>query len=174
VKERGQAPVLARLHHRGYNMAAERTDGRSKEGGPVARPTKLTAKVQKKICDAIRAGNHYEAAARYAGIGESTLHDWRAKGKKGDPEFLEFLESLDAAEAEAEVRIVALWQQRVPDDWRAARDFLARRFPQRWGPQKQLDVTLGTLVLTERIVDADGPANNPPARGGQSGGRESC
>jgi hypothetical protein len=31
------------------------------------------------------------------------------------------------------MRLVALWQQHIPENWQAARDFLERRFPQRWG-----------------------------------------
>ena len=45
---------------------------------------------------------------------------------------MEFLEAVAQAEAEAEVRMIAQWQAHIPRDWRAARDFLARRYPERW------------------------------------------
>jgi hypothetical protein len=40
---------------------------------------------------------------------------------------------VDFALAYAEVRAVALWSKAMDTDWRAARDFLGRRFPERWG-----------------------------------------
>jgi len=42
----------------------------------MARPTKLTPAVQKKIVDAIKAGNYMETAAAYAGISKQTLYNW--------------------------------------------------------------------------------------------------
>ena len=53
---------------------------------------------------------------------------------------MEFLEAVTRAEAEAELRMIAQWQAQIPRDWRAARDFLARRFPKRWGPNARVEV----------------------------------
>jgi hypothetical protein len=107
-------------------MAARRKN----RGG---RPTKLTDQVRGRICQAIAAGNYYGAACACAGVGYSTFRAWMA-GKA--PRFREFQEAVARAEAEAEVRAVALWQKQCPDDWRACRDFLARRHPDRWGPKQ--------------------------------------
>lgn len=101
----------------------------------AGRPTKLTPEVQRRIVDAISAGNYYEAAARYAGVHPESIINWMHRGSTAKAGiYFEFFEAVTRAEAEAEVRIVAQWQQQVPQDWRAARDFLARRYPQRWGP----------------------------------------
>jgi len=35
--------------------------------------------------------------------------------------------------------MVALWQKHMPEDYRAIRDFLERRYPDRWG-RKRLDI----------------------------------
>jgi len=89
--------------------------------------------VQKRLCDAIRAGNYYEAACAYAGIDYSTFRRWMKKGeeqKRG--KYREFCEAVTRAELEAEARLVAQWQQHMPNDYRAIRDFLERRFPERW------------------------------------------
>jgi transposase len=109
----------------------------------MARPTKLTSLVQDRLCNAIRAGNYYETACAYAGISYSTFREWMIRGearRSGSP-FLEFLEAVRAAEAEAEMAVVALWQRHIPDNWQAARDFLARRYPERWAPRDQLHVS---------------------------------
>lgn len=102
------------------------------------RPTKLTPHVQKRICDAISAGNYREAAAQYGGVDKATLMRWLASDRQP---YRDFRDAVIAAEAEAEVRMVAQWQAQIPEDWRAARDFLARRHPDRWGPLEKREVT---------------------------------
>jgi hypothetical protein len=100
----------------------------------MARPTKLTPAVQSRLCQAIAAGNGYQVACRYAGIGYQTFRTWMLLGQKAREEkFREFREAVQQAEAQAEMRLVALWQAQVPENWQAARDFLERRFPARWG-----------------------------------------
>lgn len=59
------------------------------------------------------------------------------KGEQGEEEeYIEFFNEIQAAESEAEARVVANWQKQIPSNWQAARDFLERRFPDRWGKQK--------------------------------------
>jgi transposase len=48
----------------------------------MARPSKLTPEVTKRLTEAIRAGNYYEAACGYAGIGYSTFRAWMVRGEK--------------------------------------------------------------------------------------------
>jgi len=105
----------------------------------MGRPSKLTPEVTKRLVEAIRAGNYYEAACAYAGIGYSTFRVWMIKGEKAKSgKYREFIEAIKKAEYEAEARMVALWQEHMPEDYRAIRDFLERRYPERWG--KRLDV----------------------------------
>lgn len=105
----------------------------------IGRPSKLTPAVKQRLLDAIRAGNYYEAACVYAGIGETTFYRWMERGEKASSgEYREFWESVKRAEAEAEARVVALWQQEIPGNWQAARDFLARRFSDRWSPKEKV------------------------------------
>lgn len=109
----------------------------------IGRPSKLTPAVKQRLLDAIRAGNYFEAACVYAGIGETTFYRWMEKGEKANSgEFREFWESVKRAEAEAEARIVALWQQEIPGNWQAARDFLARRYPERWASREKVHTEL--------------------------------
>lgn len=105
----------------------------------MGRPSKLTPEVQERICSAIRAGNYYEAACAYAGIHYSTFRKWMQKGETAKSgKFREFFEAVTRAEYEAEVRMVAQWQKHMPEDYRAIRDFLERRYPERWG--RRLDL----------------------------------
>lgn len=107
----------------------------------MARPTKLTPELQERLTEAIRAGNYYEAACGYAGIHYSTFRRWMDTGERAKSgKFREFYEAVTRAEQEAEVRMVAQWQKHMPEDYRAIRDFLERRYPERWARQNKMDM----------------------------------
>ena len=127
----------------------------------MARPTKLTEAVQRRICEAIAAGNTWRAVAEFAGIGESTMRNWLAKGrtaKRADSPYRAFLAAIKKAEADAEVRNVAIIQKTAqggqvierttrtkkdgttevtekfaPSQWTASAWWLERRLHAEWG-----------------------------------------
>lgn len=102
----------------------------------MARPTKLTQELTDRIVLAIRAGNYSKVAAEMAGIGETTFYRWLELGAKDDAkkEYREFRESIKRAEAEAEVRSVALIRQAADGGtWQAAAWYLERKHGDRWG-----------------------------------------
>jgi CubicO group peptidase (beta-lactamase class C family) len=108
----------------------------------VGRPSKLTPETQERICSAVRAGNYFEAAAAYAGVTYSSLRSWLKRGKRSRRgKFFEFFKAVEKAQADAEATVVAQWRQQIPENWQAARDFLARRFPGRWGPKERHEVS---------------------------------
>jgi hypothetical protein len=117
---------------------------------PGGRPCKLTPELQQCLCDAIRAGSYYRPACGVAGVDYATFRRWMLRGRNArSGQFREFCEAVRKAEADAEVRMVAQWQSKIPADWRAARDFLARRFPRRWMPREARDVQHGGAVPVE-------------------------
>jgi transposase len=123
----------------------------------MARPSKLTPEITKRLTEAIRAGNYYEAACGYAGIHYSTFRKWMQKGEVAKSgKFREFFEAITRAEYEAEVRMVAQWQKHMPEDYRAIRDFLERRYPDRWG-RRNLNIEhsgdIGIKIVDDIDVD---------------------
>ena len=125
----------------------------------MGRPTKLNPEVQKRICDAVSAGNYYEPASVYAGITYTTMRNWILRGEEAKSGiYFEFVEALTRAEATAEVRIVAQWQAQIPIDWHAARDFLERRYGDRWGRKEKQEVTgaKGGPLVIEVVYGDDG------------------
>ena len=137
---------------------------------PGGRRTRFTPEVREKVLTAIRAGNYLEVAARYAGISESLLHSWLARGRKArSGPFLEFLEAVQSAISQAEVAAVARIVTASQTDWKAAA-WLLERGPahQRWRPSLQLK--LGDLSDAEIQSALDDVARRLAGGGDASAG----
>lgn len=123
----------------------------------AGRPPKLTPEIQAKIVEVIADGNYQEVACRVAGIAPSTFHLWISKGSGDDARkpYSDFVEAVTRAEADCEATIVRYWQSAMKDDWRAARDYLARRHPERWKSTERREHTgadggpIGLAVLDD-------------------------
>lgn len=125
-------------------MAARRAPKRP------GRADKLTPETAKRILDAVRAGAPLKQAAEAAGVGESTVYDWRARAQspKAPAKFADFAADLTRASAEASVAAVAAIRRAMPEDWRAAAFYLERRDPQRWGRRTAVS---GELSLQHEV-----------------------
>lgn len=130
----------------------------------MGRKTKLTPERQDKIVQLIRAGNFANQAALAGGISEATYYNWlkqgeiaRSRKERGERltasqrSFLNFLEAIKGAEAEAEARNVALIQQAAQSGtWQAAAWFLERKHATRWGRK---DTTKLEATVNKAEVD---------------------
>jgi hypothetical protein len=66
--------------------------------------------------------------------------------------YLQFLHAVTRAETSAEVAAVTAWRGAFAEDWRAARDYLVRRRPDRWAATTRVQMT--TEESERRIDDA--------------------
>ena len=106
---------------------------------PTGRPSILTPDVQRRLCEAVGAGNTRHDAAEYAGIGESTLRAWVAKGKRQRRgKFRVLLAAVKKAEADAVVRNVAIIQKAASKTWQAAAWWLERKRANDWSAGRDL------------------------------------
>jgi len=108
----------------------------------MGRPSKLTIRVQEKICLAIRAGSSPEGAAGFAGIDRATFYRWLEAGRRGrSKRYLEFMLAVEKAKADVETRVSAKLLKGI-DDGRLelAVPFLERRFPDRWGKRDRVSI----------------------------------
>lgn len=141
----------------------------------AGRNSKLTPDVQGRIVEALKHGNYQDAAAAYAGISEATFHNWMNRGREesrrlADGEkpttretpYLEFLEAVEKARSEAEVRNVMYIQRAAQDGtWQAAAWFLERSHPRKWGRKDRhehvgdngepIKVSVSTAELEEKV-----------------------
>ena len=125
------------------------------------RPDRLTAAVQERIIQALRAGAYAEEAAASAGVSRRTYHRWRARGEAdhAPASFRDFAAAVRQAEADAELYALAVIHKAMPDDWRAAMTYLERRYPQRWARRTKIEREGGVPVQTQISGEVDlGPA----------------
>lgn len=114
----------------------------------MARLSKLTPETQKKIVDAIAEGNYLETAAALGGITYTTLNNWMKKGEAASSgAYVEFLEAIKRAEAEAEsLRVSRISKAGKDGNWQADAWYLERRYPEKWG---------------KRVTEITGPNGGP-------------
>ena len=100
----------------------------------------LTPELQEKLCEAIRAGNTYEVACKYAGISVMTAWRWRKKGEASKSgKYVEFVKAIKKAEAEFEAETLGTIKKASFETWQAAAWMLERRFPQRWAKREYIE-----------------------------------
>jgi hypothetical protein len=92
------------------------------------------------LLTAVRAGNRLPAAATFAGVSPKTLTEWLRRGRGEDvrgatQEYVELVEAVEQAQAEAEVAAVAAIRRAMSRDWRAAAWFLENTSPE-WRRRK--------------------------------------
>ena len=87
-----------------------------------------------KLIEALRSGNYRIDACRAAGIHYNTLLAWEKKGEsQKSGEYVEFLEALRSAEAEAVVsKVDIIHGAAMKGDWRASAWFLEHKYPDKW------------------------------------------
>lgn len=130
----------------------------------MARKTKLTPAIQERICDVLRQANYVIAACRAVGVSYQTFNVWMQKGRTAQRGiYREFREAVTRAIADAEVKLVEAWRAAVPEDWRAARDLLGRRFAERWGANVHEIRELTARVAELEKTNAGSPPSNRPA-----------
>jgi hypothetical protein len=128
----------------------------------AGRKSKLTPEVLARLCDALRAGDFYQNACRFAGVDYSSFRRWMVKGEKAKRgEFRELYDAVTRALAECEVELVRRWKAQTANNWQACRDLLARRFPERWAPRAQHELTgKGGKPLPRIRVIRSGPSRS--------------
>ena len=124
------------------------------------RKTKLDPEVTKTIREAIERGNTVKNAAALAGISERVVYNWLEWGKEGkDSEYLQFMQEVNRAQANAQDRAVRAFVGAFSDDPRMAMEYLARRYPEDWAKKDNLKVEAkhdGEIVVKVKRIDSNG------------------
>jgi len=135
----------------------------------TGRPSKFDAEKAARIVDLIRGGNYAETAAASAGISKVTFYNWKREGarerdKRQNPRykpnpkmsgFVEFLNGVEKAEAECEVRGITRIQLVAREEWTAMAWYLERKFPARWGRRNRAEVPTSEDGAAQEITLQD-------------------
>lgn len=135
----------------------------------MGRPTKLTKDVQQKIVSALTAGNYQDTAAAFAGVSKQTFYNWMERGRieneriaaghkprKAETPFVDFLDAVESARAQAEVRSVGLISKAANEGtWQAAAWYLERSHPQKWARINRTEISGPDGGPIEATVDID-------------------
>jgi pyruvate/2-oxoglutarate dehydrogenase complex dihydrolipoamide acyltransferase (E2) component len=100
----------------------------------LGRPSKQTPEREARLIEALRAGNTRKAACHYAGIEERTFQRWMQHS-------VAFVASIEKAESDAEVRMVAQIAKAAQDGtWQAAAWWLERRRSDDYARREKVDL----------------------------------
>ena len=139
----------------------------------MARPTKLTPRVQKTVCAGIAVGLTFKLASERAGITDRSRIGWEKRGReemerianggrarKEEEPFLSFFQSVTRARAKSAYVLTAVIRAAAPTEWRAAAWLLERRFPEDYGYRRRATGDSGGPV-TIRVVYEDDDEEQP-------------
>src|SRR5262249_11183275 len=96
-----------------------------------------------------------------------TFYNWIERSHPDSPnyapQYAAFARAIAKAEGELEDFAVRQWVKELPNNWQAARDFLARRFPAQWGNVERRDIQIDGSTMNLQLKGGDEPDDHPPA-----------
>ena len=114
--------------------------------------TKLTKEIISEICKRLKVGCYAKIAAAAIGVPERSYYNWLERGQKAEklaesvkkiPEtekiFWQFWQSVQQAEAEANIVLTTMVFSKGNEDWKAALEMLARKWPEDWARKDYVD-----------------------------------
>lgn len=126
---------------------------RSRRKHAGGRPRACTPRVQATILEIAATGAHRSVVAASAGISLRTLNRFlqlaetaRHKKESGrrltkdEEEFCQFCLDFHKSEAAMQIALVAVVRKAAETNWRAALTFLERRWPERWGRRRIVQI----------------------------------
>jgi predicted DNA-binding transcriptional regulator AlpA len=96
----------------------------------MARPSKYTPELQRRVCLLIAAGNTVAISVQAAGVARRTFYNWMNDDRLP---YVSFQAAVASARGESEAMLVSrVARAASAGSWRAAAWLLERRFPERW------------------------------------------
>ncbi len=118
------------------------------------RPTRFTEDLAVELVCLVDDGMTRKTAAARVGIGERTLHDWQARGRRGEPAFHFWMTMLEAAVDRARRRRCReAWKRydaRAKERWREFKQSRERWWLDRLGPEEFYKRRLNWLAEREK------------------------
>lgn len=128
-------------------MAKAKINETITERDPLTGAEKQT-KITDAILRALRAGAYVEDAAEAVGLSKQTIYNWLSRGEEHqDSEkvpqaqrpYVDFLDAVTRAKAEAKVWHLANVRRHAAEDWRASKWWLSVVDPDRWSERHRVE-----------------------------------
>ena len=101
---------------------------------------KLTPEVCKIICEALAKGHSIIGACGYAGISESTYHNWYDRGKEAKSgKYKQFVYDVDKAKAQATCGVEDVIIDAIPSDVTTAKWWLTKHHSEIYGNKTSIE-----------------------------------
>jgi transposase-like protein len=126
----------------------------------VPTPSKFTEDRKQRVLEALRIGASHQTAAAIAGIDAATLTRWLQRGRAArSGAFREFVQAVEAAEAEPKMRALAVVYEELPNRPELAWKFIERR-ERGYAPPiaNTSPPNAGPVVIQLRLSDGGEPA----------------
>lgn len=128
----------------------------------MGRPTDLTPRVQREICERLEKGLSLADAAQLSGVGASTVYQWQAKGREGIEPYAEFAEAVARARARAKEILIDQVQMYAqadqPQSWRSALEL----YKELMGSSRAAEMERAREEVTGEILDRLRARLDPP------------
>lgn len=106
-----------------------------------------------RVLEALKKGVYFVVACKAAAVSVNVARQWKSLGQHEvgfvsdsgnitNEGHVWFASEVDRILGEVEASVVENWVAAARENWQAGRDYLARRFPQRWGntEHRQIEV----------------------------------
>lgn len=121
---------------------------------------KLSPQLIETFARVIALGNYPITACQVVGIHISTYRQWMRRGEDDstvgrESSYRAFYVRVGEANAAAEAYAVSKWRGHMGTNYKAARDFLARRYSSRWGPTYKITIAVEQELtrLMEKLAE---------------------
>lgn len=116
----------------------------------------ITPEITAAVISAVRVGAPLEVAAQAAGVKRSTFWQWMRKGDAGEPDYVDFAESVRKAEAEVHIVVVGAVRQAIHHNPELALRWMRMRWWQYYLERAKVDLSLDVDREAERIASETG------------------
>jgi len=106
------------------------------------RGTLLNAALQERICGLLRGGCNIKTACNICGIGETTYHEWKNRGRSGEEPYASFFSETSRARDTFKASLLKIIVKAADKDARHAEWLLERGWPNEFGRSEPREILL--------------------------------
>lgn len=102
-------------------------------------------------CPVCSADGKEKCRSTMSGAEKNHPHANRPRTAKPDDLYVRLVAEVEKAESENHVQLVIMWKKAAQEDWRAAKEMLARRHPEQWGERTKHELSGSVSVGVEQL-----------------------